>query len=97
VKIVIGTPFLNKDRFLREAFDSGRPQHAPSLERLILDDGSTDETLPLLQSLQGQHARSARVASLELVPHLFVAVMRSTENMLRGHYLAQYLAAPDED
>ena len=97
MKIVIGTPFLNKDRFLREAFDSVRPQHAPSLEHLILDDGSTDETLPLLQSLQGQHARSARVASLELVPQPAAALMRFTENMLRGHYLAQYLAAPDED
>jgi len=52
MRISIVTPSLNQGRFLREALDSVRLQHDPSVEHLILDGGSTDETLPLLQSLQ---------------------------------------------
>jgi glycosyltransferase involved in cell wall biosynthesis len=51
MRISIVTPSLNQGRYLFEALDSVRLQNYPAVEHLILDGGSTDKTLPLLQSL----------------------------------------------
>jgi glycosyltransferase involved in cell wall biosynthesis len=49
--ISVVTPCLNQGRFLREALESVRRQSYPCVEHLVLDGGSTDETLPILESL----------------------------------------------
>jgi glycosyltransferase involved in cell wall biosynthesis len=51
--ISIVTPSLNQGRFLGEALESVRLQNHSCIEHLVLDGGSTDETLGLLQSLDG--------------------------------------------
>jgi glycosyltransferase involved in cell wall biosynthesis len=53
-KISIVTPSLNQGRFLMEALESVRLQGHSDVEHLILDGGSTDETIALLQSLNGK-------------------------------------------
>jgi glycosyltransferase involved in cell wall biosynthesis len=53
-EISIVTPSLNQGRFLGEALESVRLQNHPSVEHLILDGGSTDQTIPILQTLDGQ-------------------------------------------
>jgi len=53
-KISIVTPSLNQGRFLGEALESVRLQGHADVEHLILDGGSTDETIPILQTLDGQ-------------------------------------------
>jgi GT2 family glycosyltransferase len=50
-KISIVTPSFNQGRFLKDALDSVRLQGYSDVEHLILDGGSTDETVALLQSL----------------------------------------------
>jgi glycosyltransferase involved in cell wall biosynthesis len=52
-KISIVTPSLNQGRFLGEALESVRSQGHSDVEHLVLDGGSTDETITLLQSLDG--------------------------------------------
>jgi glycosyltransferase involved in cell wall biosynthesis len=52
--ISIVTPSLNQGRFLGDALESVRLQNHACVEHLILDGGSTDETLGLLQSLDGR-------------------------------------------
>lgn len=51
--ISIVTPSLDQGRFLREALESVRRQSYACAEHLIYDGGSTDETVPLLRSLEG--------------------------------------------
>jgi glycosyltransferase involved in cell wall biosynthesis len=53
-EISIVTPSLNQGRFLVEALESVRLQNHPCVEHLVLDGGSTDETIPILQTLDGQ-------------------------------------------
>jgi glycosyltransferase involved in cell wall biosynthesis len=53
LRISIVTPSLNQGRFLGEALESVRSQGHANVEHLILDGGSTDETLAVLQSLGG--------------------------------------------
>jgi len=53
MKISIVTPSLNQGRYLREALESVRTQGYPCVEHLVLDGGSKDETVGLLQSFTG--------------------------------------------
>jgi glycosyltransferase involved in cell wall biosynthesis len=53
MKISIVTPSLNQGRYLAEALESVRAQGHTGVEHLVLDGGSTDETISLLQSLDG--------------------------------------------
>ena len=48
VKITLVTPTLNADRFLSEALASVRSQGWSDLEHIVMDGGSTDDTLELL-------------------------------------------------
>lgn len=57
-RISIVTPSLNQGCFLGEAIESVRLQHYPEVEHLIMDGGSTDNSIALLQSLDGQESWS---------------------------------------
>ncbi|TCM65868.1 glycosyltransferase [Rhizobium sp. BK068] len=48
-KISIVTPSLNQSRFLQTCLDSVRAQNWPNLEHFVIDGGSTDGTLEILQ------------------------------------------------
>src|SRR5437868_6909459 len=47
--VSIVTPSLNQARYLREAIESVRGQSYPSIEHIVVDGGSTDGTLDILQ------------------------------------------------
>lgn len=51
--VSIVTPSLNQARFLREAIDSVRSQSYTSIEHIVIDGGSTDGTLEILQECDG--------------------------------------------
>ncbi len=57
-QISIVTPSLNQGRFLGEALDSVCAQGRGDVEHLVFDGGSTDETVELLKSLDGQQGWS---------------------------------------
>lgn len=48
--VSIVTPSLNQGKFLRQAVESVLNQSYPALEYLVIDGGSTDETLDVLRS-----------------------------------------------
>ena len=48
--VSIVTPTLNQGRFLRRAIDSVLAQDHPRIEYIVMDGGSTDDTLAVLQS-----------------------------------------------
>jgi glycosyltransferase involved in cell wall biosynthesis len=53
MKISIVTPSLDQGRYLCEALESVRAQGHTSVQHLVMDGGSTDGTIQLLQSLDG--------------------------------------------
>lgn len=48
--ISIITPSLNQAQFIREAIESVLSQNDPCFEHIVVDGGSTDGTIPILQS-----------------------------------------------
>jgi glycosyltransferase involved in cell wall biosynthesis len=48
--VTVIIPCYNRDRFVREAVDSALGQTYPRIEVVAVDDGSTDDTLGILQS-----------------------------------------------
>src|SRR5262245_11396543 len=49
-------PTFNRRRFLPAAFESIAAQRVPSLEIVVVDDGSTDETKSLIADLRASAA-----------------------------------------
>jgi len=50
-RIGIITPSLNQGRYIRETIKSILRQNYPTLEYWVVDGGSTDDTIPILESL----------------------------------------------
>jgi glycosyltransferase involved in cell wall biosynthesis len=52
--VTIVTPTYNQAAFLRETLDSVLAQDYPSIEHIVIDDGSTDETPRVLEEYAGR-------------------------------------------
>ncbi len=56
-RITIVTPVYNGAAYIREAIESVFSQNYPNLEYIVVDGGSTDATLEIVKSFQGQNIR----------------------------------------
>jgi glycosyltransferase involved in cell wall biosynthesis len=54
--VSVVTPSLNQGRFIRDTIESVLTQSYPRIEYLVVDGGSTDETVDILQSYGGRFA-----------------------------------------
>jgi glycosyltransferase involved in cell wall biosynthesis len=50
MRVAVVTPVLNGERFLRETLESVLAQEGPAIELLVVDGGSTDDTLAILRA-----------------------------------------------
>ena len=54
--VTVVTPSFNQGRFIRETIESVLTQSYPRIEHLVVDGGSTDETVPILKSYRNRVA-----------------------------------------
>ncbi|AHK79781.1 glycosyltransferase [Ectothiorhodospira haloalkaliphila] len=96
VSVVI--PTHNAERFIGEAIDSALDQDYPHKEIIVVDDGSTDQTLDIARSYQdritliaqaNQGAAVARNAGLDAAQGEFIAFLDSDDLWLPGKLTAQ--------
>ena len=59
-------PCYNRPVYVREAIDSALAQTYPALEVIVVDDGSTDDTLHVLESIRDR-AKTAKEVPTRLV------------------------------
>lgn len=106
-------PVFNRPRQLRDAVDSVLAQDYRPIEVIIVDDGSTDETLVAAQQLSGEHAGLVRAVSQDnagpgvarergrsLARGEFIQYLDSDDILLPGKFTAQVRtlqASPDCD
>ena len=55
-RISLVTPSFNQGRFLAETMDSVLGQHYPDLEYVVVDGGSTDNSVDVIRAREGQLA-----------------------------------------
>jgi len=88
--VSILTPAYNSAAYVAETVESVRQQTCTDFELLIVDDGSTDDTLEIVQALAAGDARVKILPS----PHAGPAVAR---NIGLQHASGQFLALLDSD
>ncbi len=101
--VSVVTPAFNTARYLADAVHSVLAQTFTDLELVLVDDGSTDDTLHVAQRLATEDARvrvvaipnggpaGARNAALEAARGDFIALLDS-DDVIFPHYLASQLA-----
>ena len=106
-KVSVLIPSYNTARYIREAIDSVLAQDYPNKEVIVIDDGSTDETIDILGEYgsvikvlqqQNQGAAVARNRGIEAAQGDYIAFLDSDDVWLPGKLSTQiaYLEAhPD--
>jgi glycosyltransferase involved in cell wall biosynthesis len=92
VSVII--PAYNQARYLKQSLDSALMQEGVSLEVIVIDDGSQDETPQLLKEYEGrisaihqknQGVAQARNSGLEIAQGEFIAFLDADDHWLPGH------------
>jgi len=91
--VTVITPTFNRAAFLRETITSVLTQDYPNIEYIVLDDGSTDDTLAVVEEYRGRvtyishanmgHARTVNIG-LQMARGEYVGVVNSDDPILPG-------------
>ena len=75
--VTIGIPVYQAEKYLSRALESALGQSYPSIEFLIVDDGSTDGSLAILEGFQKNHPRGGAVRLISHDHNLGVSAARN--------------------
>ena len=82
-KVTVLMPVFNGEKYIREAIDSVLKQSFQDFELLIMDDGSTDRTVPLIRGYVDKRIR------LILREHDFIGNLNEGLKLAHGKYVAR--------
>lgn len=86
-KVSVVMPVFNGERYLREAIDSILSQDFPDFEFVIVDDGSTDSSLDILEEYK---AKDTRVVCHKMAQNSgIVSALNAGVNVAKGEYIAR--------
>ena len=57
MKISVIMPVFNEERYIRKAIESVLEQSLSDFELIVVDDGSTDDTLKIIESFDDERIR----------------------------------------
>ncbi len=83
-RISVITPSLNQGRYLRQCIESVLSQDYPNLEFFIVDGGSTDESLSVIQEYGSAISYGLANQTVAKVMPLTRASIVRRANLLRG-------------
>ena len=75
--VTIGIPVFQAEQFLSRSLESALNQTYPSIEFLLVDDGSTDGSLAIVQDCQANHARGVDIRVISYDHNLGVSEARN--------------------
>jgi glycosyltransferase involved in cell wall biosynthesis len=84
-KVTVLMPVYNGEKYLREAIDSILNQTFTNFEFLIIDDGSTDKSLKIINSYQDHRIRLVQNFTNKGIAHS----LNSGIDIARGEYIAR--------
>jgi glycosyltransferase involved in cell wall biosynthesis len=100
-------PVFNAERFIEETLNSIAAQEYPNLEIIVINDGSTDRSLEIIQSFpmkmrvisqENKGVYPSRNLALSIAKGEFIAFCDSDDILCKGHLktLSEYLVANPE-
>ena len=92
--VTIGIPVYQAEKYLSRALESALAQSYPSIEFLLVDDGSTDGSLSIAQDYQKQHPRGG---AIRLISHDHNLGVSATRNRIIDEASGTYLYFMDAD
>ena len=93
-EITVLMPVRNGERYIKESIDSVLNQTLTDFEFLIIDDGSTDRTVEIIQGYTDKRIRLVRKEhqfiqnlneGLELASGSYIAVERTIKNSIKTY------------
>lgn len=93
-KVTIGIPVYNVENYIRRTMESVLLQSYPNIEFLIVDDGSEDESLEILKSIQQTHSRGG---NMRILSHECNMGVSATRNQIIDEAKGDYLYFVDSD
>lgn len=92
--VTIGIPVYQAERYLSQALESALVQSYPSIEFLLVDDGSTDGSLAILEGFQKNHPRGG---AIRLISHNRNLGVSATRNRIIDEASGSFLYFMDAD
>ena len=92
--VTIGIPVYQAEKYLSRALESALAQTYPSIEFLLVDDGSTDGSLAIVEGFQKNHSRGA---AIRLISHDHNLGVSAARNRIVKEAAGSYLYFMDAD
>lgn len=92
--VTIGIPVYNADPYIRKTIESALSQTYPSIEFLIVDDGSVDHSIDIINDLCASHPRGGDIRILTHSQNMGVSASR---NQIIDEAQGDYLYFLDAD
>jgi len=92
--VTIGIPTFRVENYIRRTMESVLSQSYPNIEFLIIDDGSEDKTLEVIETIKNSHQRGSDIRILSHESNLGVS---ETRNHIIDEAQGDYLYFVDSD